>query len=415
MKFSVLTIGDEICIGQVINSNSAFISEFMTNIGYSVYMHSTVPDDAVIMKSELEKLISGSEVVIITGGLGPTHDDITKGVLTEYFNDELIIHRETLSYLESWFESRNRKMTDVNRAQALVPSKSRVLRNRVGTAPGILFDKDQKLVLALPGVPTEMKYIIQNDFLPIATEFFKKYSDSVQLYLTIKTAGIFESNLADLIGKPDEFPEGANLAYLPSAGSVRLRIGSRAKSRNEALNILDKMKQHIIDKAGKFIIGYGNETMESVLGDILKQKKLTLSVAESCTGGLLGEWLTRVSGSSEYFVGGIIAYSNEVKNNNLKVNRDTINTFGAVSQKTAIEMAQNIRSIFHSDIGISITGIAGPEGGTDEKPVGTVWIGISNERETTAKLYNFGNDRLLNRERAASKALELIRNLVLEL
>jgi nicotinamide-nucleotide amidase len=408
MKYSVLTVGDELCIGQVVNTNAAFIANLMSGLGFSVFCHSTIPDEPSIMKSELQRLMDNSEIVIITGGLGPTHDDITKGVLVDFFGGQLVVDTNTLSYLESWFESRDRKITEVGIAQAMIPSKSRALNNRVGTAPGILFEFDNKLILALPGVPAEMRYIVTNEFLPIAKNHFEKFSTEVQQFLTIKTVGIFESSLAELIGGPENFPIGTTLAYLPSAGSVRLRIGAIAASMEKASELIDEMKNTIISKAGKYIIAYGDDSIQSVLGNILKSNGLTVSVAESCTGGMLGAAFTDNSGSSAYFKGGLIAYSNDVKIEQLKVSKATIDTFGAVSEQTAIEMARNISTLFDTDFGLSITGIAGPDGGTTEKPVGTVWIGVADRLSAKAFQYKFGNDRSLNRERAVSKALELL-------
>ncbi|MDT3737915.1 MAG: competence/damage-inducible protein A [Candidatus Kapabacteria bacterium] len=412
MKFSILTVGDEICIGQVINTNAAWIADKLTSIGYSAFLHSTVPDESEIMKSELDRLVNSSDVIVITGGLGPTHDDITKSVLIEYFDDKLIIDIETEQNLEKSFLSRKWIMSEKNRAQALIPSKSKALKNIVGTAPGLLFELGQKLVLSLPGVPAEMRSIFENEFMAIAVEHFQKYSNDVQLYLTIKTAGIPESKLADLIGLPTDFPNSATLAYLPAAATVRLRIGSKSDTYKKAQEYLNEMKNYIIEKAGKYIIGYGNDSLQSVVGNLLRDKKLIISVAESCTGGMLGAAFTEIAGSSEYFKGGIIAYSNEVKRDFLKVHPKTLESFGAVSKQTAIEMAYNVRVYFDTDIGLSITGIAGPDGGTDDKPVGTVWIGISYLNETNAYEYRLGNDRSLNRERAVTKALELIRNKV---
>lgn len=408
MKYSILTVGDEICIGQIVNTNASYIANALTNIGYSVYCHSTVPDEPEIMKSELSRLMDNSDVVIISGGLGPTHDDITKGVLTDFFDDVLLEDNSTMKYLEEWFESRGRIMTEVNRAQALVPSKSTALRNKVGTAPGILFKPNKKLVLALPGVPAEMKYIITNEFLPIAIDFFEEYSKEIQLYLTIKTVGIFESTLSDLIGNPIQFPTGASLAYLPSAAGVRLRIGAFSDNLMNAQIILDNMKALIENKAGKYIIGYGDEDLQSVIARLLKKNNQSVSVAESCTGGLLGASFTEKSGSSAFFKGGIIAYANEIKSAKLNVSNGLIAEYGAVSEQVAIEMAKNVRDLFNTDYGISITGIAGPDGGSFDKPVGTIWIALSSIYETKAHLFRFGNDRTMNRERSVTKALELL-------
>lgn len=412
MKFSILTVGDEICIGQVINTNVAWIADKLTSIGYSVFLHSTVPDESEIMKSELDRLINYSDVIVITGGLGPTHDDITKSVLIDYFDDSLVTDKETEKYLESWFAARKRPISEVNKAQALVPSKCTPLKNRVGTAPGLLFDYNGKIIVSLPGVPAEMKYIMEKEFLPVAINYFIQFSKEVQLYLTIKTVGIFESNLAELIGSKDNFPNGATLAYLPSAGTVRLRIGAKSDSHVNAAEILNKMKSFVISKAEKYIIGYGDDTLQSLIGKQLTGRKLTLAVAESCTGGMLGSAFTDTTGSSAYFKGGVIAYSNEIKTSILRIDKNIIDSYGAVSEQTAREMALNVRQIFGTDYGVSITGIAGPDGGSEEKPVGTIWIGISDSEVTNAYHYIFGNERSLNRERGVSKALELLRTRV---
>jgi nicotinamide-nucleotide amidase len=415
MNYSILSVGDEICIGQIVNTNSVWIAEKLVNIGFSANLLVSVPDESNIMKSELHRLIENSDVVIITGGLGPTHDDITKAVLTEYFDDTLIQDESTYNYLKTHFESRGRALNDKILEQALIPSKSIALKNRAGTAPGLLFKVDKKMVFALPGVPEEMKNIFENEIIPIVTEFFFQNTSEYQVYRTIKTSGIFESTLSDLIGGPENFPHGTSLAYLPSSGSVRLRIGAKSSDKSKANEILEKFNQYIISKAGKYIVGYGNDNLQLLIGKLLSNKKLTVSVAESCTGGMLGAAFTDVSGSSLYFKGGIIAYSNEIKLDILKINELTLNEFGAVSEQTALEMAEKARQMFVSDLAISITGIAGPDGGTSEKPVGSVWIGISDKTKTYAKLFNFGNNRIINRERAVNAALELLRQRIQEL
>lgn len=409
MKFSILTIGDEICIGQIVNTNAAWIAEKMTNIGFSAIFHSSVPDNEELMLSELARLIDNSDAIILTGGLGPTHDDITKPMLVKFFGDNLIIHHDTLDYLEKWYQSRNRTLNEINKGQALIPSKSKPLSNNVGTAPGLLFEFDNKLLIALPGVPAEMKSIFENEFIPIAAQYFKSHSKSIQLYLTIKTAGIFESSLAELIGSPQEFPIRTSLAFLPSAGSVKLRIGASGSDFNTARLTLNKFQKMIEQKAGKYIVGYGNDSIMSLIAKKLKKEELTVAVAESCTGGMLGKEFTEIPGSSMYFHGGVIAYSNSVKVNALGIGIDLINEYGAVSEQVAIEMAKNVSSIFNAHFGISITGIAGPEGGTPDKPIGTVWISIYHNFSSYTKLFRFGNDRGLNRERAVSAALLMLK------
>ncbi len=413
MNFSILTIGDEICIGQIVNTNSSWLAEKMTSIGFSAVYHSAVSDNEDIILSELNRLSDNSDVLLITGGLGPTHDDITKEVLLKFFDDKYIWHEETLNYLINWFKSRNRELSDINKSQAKIPSKCIPLKNSVGTAPGLLFKLNNKLIVSMPGVPAEMEDIFSNTLQNILIEHFQKFSKNIQLYLTINTAGIFESALAELIGSPDNFPKGISLAYLPSVGKVRLRIGANSETKEKAQDLLNLMKNNIIKIAGKYIVGYGNDSLIHYLSELLKEKQLNVAVAESCTGGMLGAEFTELSGSSEYFLGGVIAYSNEVKHNLLNISNDIIDNYGAVSEQTAIVMARNIRQLFGSDYGISITGIAGPSGGTKDKPVGTIWIGISDYKSTSAKLFQFANSRELNRERAVTNALLMLKERII--
>lgn len=407
-KISILTIGDEICIGQVINSNAAWIAEKCTELGAEVFTHSVIKDDKTNIVSELDRLFAISDMVISTGGLGPTHDDITKPVLTEYFNDKMDLNQNVLKDLKVMFDKRGWVLNERNSEQAMTPSKAIPLKNTVGTAPGLYFNVDYKKIIALPGVPAEMKAILNfSGFDKIKNQMIEK-NDEVVVYKTIKTAGIGESILADLIGSTDLFLNGGSLAFLPAGQGVRLRIGANGIDFLKANTKLETMRQYIESKVGKYIVGYGNENIASFAGNLLKSGNYTLSVAESCTGGMLGEMLTDIPGSSQYFLGGIIVYSNIAKVEQLGVNADTLEMHGAVSQETALELANNVRIKFNSDFGISITGIAGPDGGTPEKPVGTVWIGISNKNITLAKKYMFGEDRQLNRERASTAALLLL-------
>jgi nicotinamide-nucleotide amidase len=407
-KISMLTIGDEICIGQVVNSNAAWIADKCTDLGAEVIAHSVIKDDKENIISELDRLFSFSDLVITTGGLGPTHDDITKLVLTDYFNDKMEMNQIVLNDITELFLKRGREITDRNKEQAMTPTKSIPLKNTIGTAAGLYFNSDGKKVIVLPGVPAEMKAILNYSGFDIIRSLIIEKADNIVVYKTIKTARIFESSLADLIGEPELFLNGGSLAFLPSGQGVRLRIGAIGNDFHEANFKLDVMQKYIEDRAGKYVIGYGNENPASYAGNLMKIGNLTVSVAESCTGGMLGEMLTEISGSSQYFLGGIIVYSNTAKIKQLDVNSETIEVHGAVSEQTAFELAQNVRIKFNSDFGISITGIAGPDGGTPEKPVGTVWIGISNKINTITKKYIFGEDRQLNRERASTTALLLL-------
>ncbi|MFH1051452.1 MAG: competence/damage-inducible protein A [bacterium] len=407
-NIALISIGDEICIGQIINTNAAWISSKCTELGANVSYHSTIRDNKEDLINELNRSLQKSDMVIITGGLGPTHDDITKNVLTGYFEDELIFHEPTLEYLEKIFKLRGYNLTERNKEQALIPSKAKPLTNALGTAPGILFDENGKLTVALPGVPAEMKYIMNNSVLPIMQNKIIERNDDILLYKNYHTSGIPESMLADLIGDTQELLNGASLAFLPSYKGIKLRVGVNAKNFEEANNKIIQIEKKLYEAAGKFIYGKDDDSLSLKAGQGLSQLKMTVSVAESCTGGLLGGELTSISGSSEYFIGGVIVYSNEAKIKILDVDAKIIENYGAVSEEVVKELARNVRKKFGTDFGIGITGIAGPTGGTEEKPVGTVWIGIADENVTIAQKFIFGNDREINRERAVGTALNML-------
>lgn len=408
VNLSILTIGDEICIGQIVNTNSSYIASKCTEIGLNVLVHSIIPDNNEMMKSELDRLIKISDIVILTGGLGPTEDDITKSTLCEYFGDKLVFHQPTFEYLEKWFTGRGRVMNELNKTQAYLPSKCKVLRNLHGTAPGMLFERDDKVIISLPGVPKEMKFIFEDSVLKYLKEYINKKKTDLILYKTIHTAGIFESELALLIGKKEDFPDDCSFAYLPSYKGVRLRIGIQCQNIEQGQEKIHRIESYLMEKIADYVVGTDSEDIVLSVSNKLRQKKLTVAVAESCTGGLLGANFTNYSGSSDIFTGGIIAYSNNIKIDILGVDRTTLENYGAVSEQTAIEMAKNIREKFKTDFGISITGIAGPTGGSPDKPVGTVWIGISDNDGVSAKMFKFGEDREVNRERSVGAALTML-------
>jgi len=407
-KVSILTVGDEICIGQIVNSNASWIASSVTTLGAEVLTHVSVRDNAAEMKQALTNLINISDFVIITGGLGPTHDDITKPVLVEYFNDELEFHNESYENVLAFLRQRKIEPTERNRQIAFLPKTCTVLRNSVGTAPGMLFNFAGKGIAALPGVPSEMKSIMTSSVLPIIAQNIKLSAQEVVLYKTLQTTGIPESILAEKIGDVNEFLNGGSLAFLPSYKGVRLRIGVSGLDFDNCRKELDRIERHIKDRAGEYIFAVTEKSLVAIVGELLAFNKMTIAVAESCTGGLLGAEFTSIAGSSEYFIGGVIAYSNAIKERILGVSPKTLDDFGAVSEETAREMAENVRLRFASDIGVSITGIAGPGGGTEEKPVGTVWIGYSDNEQTLALNYNLGNDRNTNREKAVGNALDLL-------
>jgi len=412
----IISIGDEILIGQIINSNATFISQKLYGIGLPVKRIVSIGDTEDELINELYDSLNNYEVTIITGGLGPTHDDITKPVLTKFFNDELVLNENVLANVKSIFESRGVTMPAVNVEQAMIPKTCNIIWNPNGTAPGMSFEKEGRFVISLPGVPFEMIEMMNNSVIPMLHEKFKATINYVLKSKTFLTFGLGESFLSEMIGDEKEIT-GANnkMAYLPSAVGVRLRIDIRADNEDAAIIELNESEKRLRSKVGDYIFGINDEKLEKIVGDLLQKNSLTIAFAESCTGGMLSSKITDIPGSSEYFKGGIVCYSNEVKTCILGVKEATLLNFGAVSRETAIELAENIKMNLKSDIGISITGIAGPSGGSAEKPVGLVWIGYSDGKETIAKKYLFGENRERTRLRSATAALEILRRKLLNL
>lgn len=418
MKISLLTIGDEICIGQIVNTNAAWMAEACAKEGWRVATHSVVGDDLPQILSEFERLLSLTDIVLITGGLGPTHDDRTKTALLEYLGDTLTLHEPTLQHLKDLFQRFGRELSPRNAGQAQLPTTCIPLQNDKGTAAGMWFRLDElhgdvgrrhrgKILVSMPGVPYEMKHLMADRVIPRLREGFP--NEEVMLYKTLMTTGIVESTLADLIGDVDALLEGQELAFLPSPSGVKLRITVTAPHRAQGLATLEGIEQKIRARAGRYIYGTDGESYDAVVGRVLKELGLTVAVAESCTGGLLGAALTNMPGSSAYFLGGVQCYSNEVKTDIIGVNAETVRQYGAVSKEVAQELASRIREKFRADIGISITGIAGPDGGTPEKPVGTVWVGLASASvPVEAHKYSTGTERAVNRERAVMAALQLL-------
>jgi nicotinamide-nucleotide amidase len=412
MKAAVIAIGDELLIGQVINSNAAFIAERLNSTGISVEKMITVGDDEEAIVNTLDRSLSEHDVLCLTGGLGPTHDDVTRSAICKFFKTDLILNEEALENVGRIITRRNVPLTKLNEEQALVPRGCDVMQNSYGTAPGYFFHREGKHVAVMPGVPHEMKTMMERYVTPY---FWQHPVGQVIRHRTIMTTGIPESFLFQQLGNLDELLEGAKLAFLPGLGGVRLRISVKEKDEATATKKLQRVEEGIRNKAAKYIYGVEDEELEQVLGRMLTERKLTIAVAESCTGGLIADKITDVPGSSNYFERGIISYSNQSKIENLKVPEELIETHGAVSSEVAKAMALGVRQIAGTDIGISTTGIAGPTGGSDEKPVGLVWIGYSDKNETLAVKFNFGDDRRRVKERAAQAALELVRRRLLKI
>lgn len=409
----IISIGNELLIGQATNSNATFISEKLYSINVQVKKIIAIGDYEKDLMEELVDSEKFYDITIITGGLGPTHDDITKSVLIKFFEDELVYNEKIYENIENLFKMRGIKTPAINKEQAMVPSKALIIWNRIGTAPGFYFEKNEKLYIALPGVPYEMQEMMNNSVIPMLSEKYAGKSEYLQKSSTLLTIGISESDLAERIGEVKNIVGEHNLAFLPSLIGVKLRIDVIAESNEKINEILLDIENKIRQKVGDYIYGVDSEQLEKIVGDLLKQKNLKLATAESCSGGLLANKITDISGSSEYFLGGVNVYSNNSKIRILGVKEDTIIKYGAVSEQAAIEMAINVRNLFNSDIGISITGIAGPEGGTEEKPVGLVYIGFSDNQNTYSKRFLLGHLRLRNKIRATYHALDIIRREVL--
>ncbi len=408
MNVGLITIGDEVLIGQIVNRNAAWIAENVTMIGGRVIEHCTVADDEGQLTATIDRLRATCKVLLLTGGLGPTHDDITKPVLAKYFHDTLEVSQQWLDHLHGWMSQRGRTVTERNAGQALKPMTAQLLSNPIGTAPGLLFDRDGIIIVAMPGVPKEMQGIMTDHVLPLLKELIDAAAEQTTEYLTLLTTGIAESNLADIIGDPTTFLGDSTLAFLPNYHGVRMRIGARGLRSTERREELFRVRDVLMSKAGKYVYGQGDATLASVVGSMLKERGHTLAVAESCTGGLLGSMLTDVHGSSSWFVGGYIPYANEAKVRDLGVRESSLEQFGAVSEQTATELSEAARVKTGATYAISITGIAGPGGGSPEKPVGTVWISVAAPARTVTLCHHFGSDRRINRERSAGAALGML-------
>jgi len=400
MKVSVISIGDELLSGFTINTNATWIGQELLKCGIIIDRQITVGDNSELIINQIDRCIQSSEIILLTGGLGPTHDDVTSIALYEYFEDKPIFDSEYWKNIEKYFTKRALSVPDINKNQALKSVKGKMIPNPLGSARGLHYNIKKTEIFAMPGVPNEMKTMMSKYIIP-------KLKSRVNNNLFIKslnTIGRGESSIAEQL-EPIISPylKVCSVSYLPQIAGVDIRISSIDKKR------LSELKNKIKHEIGDCLYSEKNETIENVLGALLSKNMMTLSVAESCTGGLLGHTISSVSGSSKYFVGGIVAYSNKIKRDILGVKEKTLTKFGAVSKQTAIEMAQQTRKLFLTDIGISVTGIAGPTGGTSEKPVGLVYIGLSSVNKKFAKKYMFHGDRDIITRCTKQVAMELVR------
>ena len=411
IQAEIITIGDEILYGQITDTNTQWISAELDKIGIKTIRKSSVGDSEEAILGIFEESSKRANLVIVTGGLGPTKDDITKKTFCKYFNTELVINPQALADVTAFFNVRGRELSALNKGQGEIPANATFIQNTMGTAPGMWFEHNEVVYISMPGVPFEMKGMMTLTLLPKLQEHFKTPSI---FHKVIRTVGIGESYLAEMIEMwEDALPEHIKLAYLPSVGNVKLRLTGFGEDLKTLENQVEEQFQKILPTIQEYVYGFGNDELEEVVGRLLIKNKQTVSVAESCTCGYLGHQFTKVSGSSAYFIGGILAYDNAVKINQLGVKEETLNTYGAVSEKTVIEMSENVRKLMGTTYGLATSGIAGPNGGTSEKPVGTIWIAIATENQTITKQLTLGGSREQNIHLTTINILNLLRKICL--
>lgn len=413
VKATIITIGDELLIGQVIDTNSAFIAQELNKVGIWVNKRIAIGDDYNNIWSALDEESRPSQVILITGGLGPTADDITKPLLCEYFGGKLVVNEQVLEHVRHLFENIfKRPFTERNRKQAEVPDVCTVIHNARGTAPGMLFEKDGCVYISMPGVPHEMKGMMTSAVIP---ELLKRFNAVPILHRTLLTAGIGESFLADHIQDwESQLPDYMKLAYLPNYGMVRLRLTATGRNAVELQSELDSQTEKLKILVKEWLAWDGDLTMPQIVSTILKERRQTLGTAESCTGGYIAHLITREPGSSEIFKGSVISYANQVKEDILEVQAEVLDKYGAVSEQTVKQMVAGALKTLKTDFALATSGIMGPTGGTPEKPVGLVWVAVGNKDRVTATAFNFRFDRNRNIDMTATNALNLLRKFILE-
>lgn len=413
MKATILTIGDEILIGQIVDTNSVSIARQLNAAGIVVCEKSSIGDDRGQIVESLERALRQSEVVILTGGLGPTKDDITKKTLAEFFGSAMRYDEPVAAHVERMLASRGIAFNDLNRGQALVPACCTVLFNAHGTAPGMWFEHDGKVIVSLPGVPFEMEHLMQDEVMP---RLKARFSLRSIVHRTLITAGLAESMLAERIAPWEEaLPPYLKLAYLPNPGAVRLRLSAYEVDGESAAREIKRRFEELRALIPEHVVGYETATVQELIHAMLTESGRTLAVAESCTGGTIAARFTAMPGASAYFLCGVVSYSNESKIKVLGVDPGTLERHGAVSEATAREMAEGARRMSGADFAVATTGIAGPTGGTDEKPVGTVWMAVATPRGTFAVCRQCGTDRGQIIDRASSQAIALLREEIVKI
>lgn len=410
VKVEIITIGDEILIGQIVDTNSAWMSVGLNKAGFEIVQITSVHDDAAHIVASLDLALERAEVVLFTGGIGPTKDDITKQTLSRYFGMQLVFSDEVYKNIEQVLINRSRAVNELTRTQAFVPDGCTVIQNRVGTAPVTWFEKNGKVIVSMPGVPNEMKHIMSTEVIPRLSQ---RYKTPTIIHKNVIVQGYPESALAMKIADwENALPADIHLAYLPNYGIIKLRLSGMS---DDSLSLEFSINQQIAgltEILADAIVAYDDTPVEEIIGNLLAEKGMTLATAESCTGGFIAHKITSIPGSSQYFKGSVVAYSNEVKVNVLNVLPGDIDLYGAVSKQVVEQMAVNVRKLLKTDVAIATSGIAGPDGGTAEKPVGLVWISVSSPSGVVSREFKFGNVRLQNIERTAQTAMLMLKDVI---
>ncbi len=411
MFSEIITIGEEILIGQTVDSNSAFIAGLLNGAGIRVGQITSVSDREEQIIQSLEAALGRVRLVILTGGLGPTSDDITKKSLARFFNTSMVFHEDTFRHVKELMAMRGIPVNESARSQAEIPANALALHNRFGTAPGLWFDNHDRVVIALPGVPDEMAGLMEGEVIPRLRE---RFSTPPLLHRTVLTYGTYEARLAELLRDFESgLPEYLRLAYLPTYGVIKLRLSLSGTGRGDPAGEMEEYLQELRQVVGEWVFGYDRDSLQSVTGDLLRSANARLAVAESCTGGYISHLITSIPGSSDYFTGSVIAYANEIKHSQLGVEPVTLRKQGAVSREVVEQMARGILERFGTDYALATSGVAGPGGGSPEKPVGTIWIAAASREKTVSETHVFGRHRERNIIRGSYSALNLLRLLIL--
>ena len=410
VQVEIINIGDELLIGQVVNTNASQMAQMLNTYGFNVLATSVIGDNKTQIEESLKIALQRADCILITGGLGPTKDDITKKTLADFFTSKLILNKEVEEHVKSYFTRKNLPFTPTNQAQALVPENCRVVFNPVGTAPGMCFEKQGKLIFSMPGVPFEMRKMM-NSVIEIMQQHFNQKTKII--HRTLLYANIGESFLSDMISEfENNLPEYIILAYLPKSNTIRLRLTAKTDDNPAIENELDEKVNQLIKLTKDYFIGFEIDNLATIIGEKLKNTGETLCSAESCTGGFISHLITSNPGASQYYKGSVVAYSNEIKQSLLNVSFENLENYGAVSKQVAEQMSKGALKQLQTNYAIATTGIAGPSGGSEEKPVGTVWISVSSEKETISEKYYFPTTRDNFIERTSNQALLMLLKLI---